>query len=205
VADSGGGLRLLRAETRILLGGVSRWWLMVAAGLNVIAAVVAEKNVAPVALALCWVWPTLVWSRIGAQETEHDVTGMLAAYPGRSRRLLASWTAGVVVAGLAGAVAFVRLLIAGDLAGVAAWVAGALFIPALALLLGTLTRTSRPFQVIYLLIWYTVFNGAAEIDFMGAVRDGDRLAGPNPGFVIAAGLAFVLIAAAATEARHARR
>ncbi|MFY1673472.1 hypothetical protein ACN27G_26490 [Plantactinospora sp. WMMB334] len=193
-------LQLIRAETRNLLAGASWWWWGVAAGLSGIAAVVSTESVAPVALALCWVWPTLVWSRLGSQESEHEMTGTLAAYPGRRRRLLSSWAAGAVLASVVGAVALIRLLVAGDLAGVAAWVGGALFIPALALLLGTSSRSSRPFQVIYLLLWYLVFNGAAEVDYMGAVKDG-----PNPALVVAAGIAFVLAAVATAEARHARR
>lgn len=73
------------------------------------------------------------------------------------------------------------MLLGGDLPGVAAWMAGAAFVPALALLLGSLSRSSRLFQLVYLMLWYAVVNGVPAVDFLGAVRGpGNELAGPHP-------------------------
>ena len=47
------------------------------------------------------------------------------------------------------------------LAGVAAWAGGVLFIPSLAFLSGTLARTPRLFQALYVPLWYLVLNGVA--------------------------------------------
>jgi hypothetical protein len=135
----------------------------------------------------------LLWSRLGTREID-----VLASYPRRRTRILATWLAGVLLTAVAGVVPLIRLFASGDGRGVAAWFAGALFIPALAYLLGTSTRSSRPFQVIYLLWWYAILNGGASINFMAA-------AGPSPAVVASAAASLFVGAAAWQELKHARR
>jgi hypothetical protein len=187
------GFRLVRTSLRVLLAGVSRWWWAGALLLSLIAAVAPARTIAPALLPLCWVWPVLLWSRLGTQEID-----VLAAYPHRRTQILATWLAGVLLTAVTGAVPLVRLLSSGETRGVAAWFAGALFIPALAYLVGSLTRSSRPFQILYLLWWYAILNGGNPINFMAAV-------GPNPALVATAALALFFLTTAWQEVRHARR
>jgi hypothetical protein len=60
------------------------------------------------------------------------------------------------------------------------------------------TRSARPFQVIYALWWYAILNGGDAIDFMGA-------GGPGPALIAALAMAFVLSTLAWHELRHAHR
>jgi hypothetical protein len=103
-----------------------------------------------VVLPLAWIWPVLLWSRLGTQRHEYEVDALLGAYAGARRRMLAAWAAGLV------------------------------FVPALALAFGVSSRTHRLFRASYLALWYAVLNGIAAIDFMGAVRVDGRPAGPAP-------------------------
>jgi hypothetical protein len=60
------------------------------------------------------------------------------------------------------------LLLAGDHRGFAAWLAGALFIPTLALALGVWTGGSKAFEAIYIIWWYMgPGHHVPSIDFMG--------------------------------------
>jgi hypothetical protein len=186
-------VRLVRTSLRVRLAGVSTWWWVVAAALAVVAAVVPARNVGGAVLPLCWVWPVLLWSRLGTQDN-----AALAASPGRRTRMLATWLAGVALTAVVGLVPLIRLLASGDGPGAAAWLGGAFFIPALAYVLGVTTRSSRPFQLVYLLWWYAVLNGGAAVDFMTA-------AGPGAGVVAPAAGALFVVAVAWQEVRHARR
>lgn len=89
------------------------------------------------------------------------MTALLAAYPAATRRPLAEWVAGVACTALVVAAPAVRMAVAGDWPGVAAWAGGVLFIPSLAFLSGTLARTPRLFQALYVPLWYLVLNGVA--------------------------------------------
>ncbi len=197
---------LCAGELRVLVKGQSRWWWLGLVGLTLAALVVGANGGSNLVLLLAWVWPVLVWSRLGAQAHEHDVHLLTGAGAAPQRRLRGVWAAGAAVAALAGIGPLLRMLLGGDLPGVAAWAAGAAFIPALALLLGTLGRSARLFQLVYLMLWYAVANGLPAVDVMGAVRgQAGELAGPHPLLVFAAAAALIALTLVTQEIRHARR
>ncbi|TDC77464.1 hypothetical protein [Streptomyces hainanensis] len=192
------GGRLLTGELRILLRG-GRWWWLGLAAITAAGALAPLSGVIRFVLPLAWLWPILRWSRLGSQRHEHGVATLLDAYPTPHRRTIAEGLAGVCVAALAGLAPLARLLVAGDWPGVAAWCGGALFVPALALALGTLSRSHRLFQTIYLPLWYVTANGLPFLDFMGACRIDGALAGPSP-LLFLASAPLLLVAALATNA-----
>ncbi|MFI6848083.1 hypothetical protein ACIBJD_26195 [Kitasatospora sp. NPDC050467] len=194
--------RLLSGEVRILAGGVSPWWWLVTAGLTVAGLTAPIGAVTGVILPALWVWPVLVWSGLGSRHAENGLEVLLGAYPAARRRLLAEWASGVVLAAVTGAAPLIRLAVAGDAAGVAAWTAGAVFVPSLATALGVLSRTHRLFQALYLPLWYLVVNQVAALDYMGAVRTDGHPAGPAPLLVLAAALALLGTAFLAGAARR---
>jgi len=65
--------------------------------------------------------------------------------------------------------ALLRWSAAGDLGAVLGLLAGAAFVPALAVALGAWSRSSKFFEVVYLLLWYAgPLNRAPGLDFTGA-------------------------------------
>ncbi|MFD0566150.1 hypothetical protein ACFQ2M_32490 [Kitasatospora saccharophila] len=196
--------RLLAGESRILLQGVPAAWWAVAALLSAAALVLPAPTGTGLLLPLLWLWPVLLWSRLGSQQVEHGPAGLLAAHPAPGRRLLAEWTAGVLLTALTGAAPLLRMLAAGDGAGAAHWLGGPLLVPSLALALGVLSRSHRPFQALYPPLWYLLVNHVAAVDFMGAVRTAGRPGGPHP-LLVAALAAALLGAALATDAARRRR
>jgi hypothetical protein len=105
-------------------------------------------------LPAAWIWPMLIWSRLGTQRHENGLDTLLGACPG-ARRGMGGWAGAHAAAGIG---PLIRMAIAADPPGVAAWAAGALFIPSLALLLGTASRTHRMFQALYVILWYAAVN-----------------------------------------------
>lgn len=196
--------RLLVGEFRILVQGVAWWWWAGAVLLAVVALLLPGRAVAS-ALPVLWLWPVLIWSRLGTQRFEYGLEELLGAYPAARLRLLAEWAAGVVLTALTGATVAIRMAVAGDGPGLAAWCTAVLFIPTFALTLGALTRTQRPFQGSYLLIWYTIVNGLAFFDFMGVVRADGRLAGPPAALVLAVTAVLLMVTFLTVTARRFAR
>jgi hypothetical protein len=161
--------RIVSAELRLMLKGKRWWWYLVAAGLAV-ACVFAPLDAARGGvLVAAWLWPIFVWSPMGSREARHATESLIfSSARALSRQLPAIWSAGVLVALFAGGGVGARLLIIGDHNGFAAWLAGAVFIPTLALALGVWTGGSKAFEAIYIIWWYM---GPAHhipgIDFMG--------------------------------------
>ncbi|MET9297526.1 hypothetical protein [Streptomyces sp. NPDC003077] len=185
--------RLLAGELRILLKGIPWWWWLVAAFLVLFGIVSPPHGATRAMLPLAWIWPITIWSRLGTQRHEHAVDTLLGAYPAPHRRLLAEWCAGLTLTALTGAGPLIRLIIATEPTGITAWLAGTLFIPSLALALGTLSHTHRLFQAIYLPLWYTVTSGLPVFDYMGALRDTSELASAQPPVTMAVAAALLAV------------
>lgn len=203
--------RLLAGEARILVQGTSRWWWFVLAGLTAAALAVPAGLAKPAGastallLSAVWIWPVLIWSRLGTQRRENGLDTLLGSYPAARRRLAAEWGAGLALTAAAGLGPLVRMAAAADGPRVAAWVAGAVFIPSLALLLGTVTGTHRTFQVLYVALWYAAVNQLAAADYMGTVLADGRPAGPSPPLVGVISAAMLAVTFGIRAARHATR
>ena len=203
--------RLLAGEARILVQGTPLWWWLVAAAINAaslaVPASVVKAAGASTALLLsaAWIWPALIWSRLGTQRHENGLGTLLGAYPGAYRHVAAEWAAGFLLTALAGLGPLLRMAASGDGPGAAAWIAGALFIPALALMLGTASRTHRMFQALYVILWYAAVNQVKAANYMGTVLVNSRPAGPSPLLFAGAALAMLAVTFTIRAAQHATR
>ena len=165
--------RVLKAELRLMIAECRWWWYIVIAGLNIAALAVPEAAVRQILQAVAWLWPILLWSAMGSRELRHGTQQIVfsVAHPVR-RQLLAVWLAGVCVAFLTGAGFAAQRILAGQWTALAAWAVGALFIPSLALALGTWSGSSRMFEVVYLFLWYLgPMNRVPLFDYMGVTSE----------------------------------
>jgi hypothetical protein len=189
-------MQTLGAELRLALQGYRWWWYAVTAGL-LIAQCAAPLGVSrgPL-LAVAWIWPTLMWSGLGTREKDRGTQQVLFACPGiLHRQLPASWMAGIVIAVVCGAGAGMRLMTAGDFSGALAWLAGAIFVPSLALALGVWSGTSKFFEALYTALWYLgPMNHAPGFDYTGSAGGPATLRNAELYFAISAILLALAIA-----------
>ena len=186
-------LTLLQSELRLLLLGHSGWWWLVTGGLFV-ACVAAPLDAAHrYVLPGLWLWQVLLLSKLGSREVEARTTEIVFAAPRPLlRQLPASLAAGVALLLGLGLPVLVRELAAGRPAGALGVVAGALFLPALALALGTWTNGGKAFELLLTILWYGSMNDAPPLDFTGALAP---TAGPGMAFAyLALGGAFAFLA-----------
>ncbi len=182
---------LVISELRLMLNGRRWWWYAIAAGLLIGELVSPDANIRSGCLIAAWIWPVLLWSQMGCREVRNNTSALLfSSERSLTRQFPALWTAGVMLALLSGGGVAVRLALSQDWHSLAAWLAGALFIPSLALALGVISRGSRAFEAFYTIWWYM---GPAHqirgLDFMGTTPASST---PFPYFAAAA----ILLAAA---------
>jgi hypothetical protein len=182
-------ISILVSELKLLLKGWRWWWYAVAGGLLIASLIAKPEEVRAFVLPLAWLWPILIWSNLGSREIRNNTQQMVfsSAAP-LTRQLPASWLAGFSIAILTGGGAALKLLSAGDGAGLLAWISGAVFIPSFALALGVWSNSNRLFEVAYVSMWYLAMNGLQEVDIFGANSSG------NPGFFLPFTLALIVIA-----------
>lgn len=161
---------ILIAELRLLLKGQKWWWYVVAGGLIIASAATPDASARGIVLALAWIWPVLLWSSLGVRESREQTHQLLFSAPHPiSRQLPALWLAGVILALLTGSGFAVRLLLQGNGQAFFAWLVGALFIPTSALCLGVWSGSSKPFEILYTLLWYLgPMHEFPTLDFMGS-------------------------------------
>jgi hypothetical protein len=124
---------------------------------------------------MAWIWHILLLSPVGNREARDNVQQLAfsSAAP-LMRQLPAQWIAGFIVTLIMGSGAALKFLFAGDSAGLLAFLSAALFIPSLALALGVWSGTSKPFEIVYVSLWYLgPLNKVPGLDFIGAQSDGN--------------------------------
>jgi len=131
---------------------------------------------------------------MGVRESLHRTGPLVYSCP-RSlpRQFVALWVSGVLIGVVTGSGLALRFVLAGELLSLAAWVAGALFIPSLALALGVWTESPRAFEALYTALWYVgPANRLAPLDYSSAwTAASAHLTAPAYGI-----LAAILLAAA---------
>jgi ABC-type transport system involved in multi-copper enzyme maturation permease subunit len=182
-----GGLFI--AELKLLLKGQRWWWYVIAAGL-IVAQFFTPLEYTRLMLVVGWVWPVLLLSGLGCRENRYDTRQIVFAAPHPiASQLPAAWLAAFVVTAVMGSGALVKFTLAGETLSLLGWLTGAVFIPSLALALGTLTGSSKAFEVLYVLCTYMILQKIPLFDFAGLI--------PNSRWYIYAPLALVLLAVAA--------
>jgi hypothetical protein len=168
-ATRAGFAAALAAELRLLMCTQKMWWFAVLMGLNIATLVDPSDNRARLWFAFAWLWPMLIWSSMGSRERMHRMQSVMYSIAHPIGRLLpAIWLSGVVVAAVAGAGYAARLMIYGQADHLIGWMAGALFVPSLALALGVVTNSNRLFEIIYLAWWYLGIGASVSVfDFKG--------------------------------------
>ncbi len=187
---------LVAGEFRLLIAGRSVFWYAGAATL-VIAALVLPIDAVRILLPIAWIWPVVPWSESGGRARRHGVDALLGAAPSPVlRQLPAAWLSGVLLALAIGSGALVRFLAYPEL--LVGFAAGALFIPTLAIALGTAGAGERVFQVLAMVAWYLgPLNGVAPLDITGA-NYAALAAGVPIGYLAAVPVLLVATVASAT-------
>ncbi|MFY9709044.1 MAG: hypothetical protein WAK88_02630 [Candidatus Cybelea sp.] len=179
---------LVLAELRLLVGGLSIWWYVVAAGLF-IAQIPAEAKAQSIVVGLAWIWAMLQWSQLGTRESVFSTEQLVypTLHPIR-RQFVAQWLAGVLLALTTAGGSLIHWAVAGNLVGVEGIVAGAFFVPTLALACGALSGTTRLYEIVYLMLWYVGPMNRTTFDFTQGAH--------APGYAIATFILFALAVAA---------
>ena len=146
---------VVASELRLMLKGQHWWWYAGAAAILVGSLASPTEYSRGGWLIAAWIWPVLIWSQMGTREARYATQSLIfSSERALQRQLPALWTAGALIAAFTGAGVGIRLLLGADWLGLLAWIAGALFIPSLALALGVWSSRSKAFESLYTVWWY---------------------------------------------------
>ena len=138
-----------------MLKGLRLWWYLIALVMIVLGLFLPMESVIEFILPLTWVWPVLIWSAMGTNETYYRTHQLIftAVHPVRNQ-FIVLWLAGVIVAYLTGSGVMIHFLVTGEWERLTAMAVGGLFIPTLAVALGIWSGSGKLFQMVFMLMWY---------------------------------------------------
>ena len=162
-------LPLVGAELRLQFAGFAPGWYVVAVILALLCLFLPFTTALRWIWPLAWIWPISLWSSMGNREYQYGTLSVLASSPGYVRRQIpAVWLSGFLAVLLTGSGMLIRFIVTGDAVHLIYAVAAAFFVPSFALALGIWTESKRPFELIYMLLWFLgPFNQLFYADFMG--------------------------------------
>jgi hypothetical protein len=162
--------RMFIAEIKLIVKGISGWWLIVAAGLFIVGVSVPLEGSRQIVLPLTWLWPILLWSKTGTRESRYRTDQLIFSTAHSIRRQLpALWLAAVIITMLTGSGIAIRLFFGGEWQALGAWTVASFFIPTFALMLGVWSGGNKLFEIIYLLVWYMgPWSKLPILDFMAS-------------------------------------
>jgi hypothetical protein len=140
---------------------------------------------------------------MGARETRFGTRALVFSSARiLPRQILACWLAGFVLAVVFGAGAGLRILAAGGAPALLPWIAGAAFLPSLALALGVWSGTSKPFEGVLTAMWYIgPMNRVSGIDYTGSSNGPAKT---HDAVMYLAAAVVLVVAAAAIRSRQIR-
>jgi hypothetical protein len=141
-------------------------------------------------LLAAWVWHMLILSGLGCRENRFDTRQIVFAAPHPiANQLPAAWLTASVVTAVLGSGALIKFILMGETVSILGWLTGVVFIPSLALALGTLTGSGKAFEAVYVVWIYALTRKISPLDFAGLTPD-------SPWYMYVP-LALVLLAVAA--------
>ncbi|GAA0133850.1 hypothetical protein YSY43_06900 [Paenibacillus sp. YSY-4.3] len=163
--------RLIRAEMFIMLKDCSIWWYLLVLGSMAASLLISLENVQSW-LPVLALWPIAIWSQMGTREKYYFTRELLMSSCPPLKRFFAGWISGILITLLVFSAALVHFILDGQWAHLTAWLVSVLFVPTLAMFLGTISGTRKMFEVIYILWWYMgAVNDLPYLNFLGTATN----------------------------------
>lgn len=166
---------MIWSELKIMLYGHSIWWYL---------SMLAVMGLTPFAtsgeslkwISLSMLIPISVWSQMGNKEKASGISELIISSCPASAKWFACWLAGILVALLMSLGMLTRIFVLSEWENLIPWLAGAVFIPTLAIVLGEISGSRRMFEAVFIaLMYFGPINDMWKFDFMGLTSNNASL------------------------------
>lgn len=168
-------LQIVCGELKIMLRGHTVWWYLGAVIIMVLTPfVTSEESLKWISLSM--LLPMSVWSQMGNRDKSCGTLEIVGASCSSILKWMATWLSGVIIAILMSSGIFIRVVLLSEWNYLVSWITGIVFIPTLALVLGSTSRNGRLFEAIFItLMYFGPINDMWKFDFMGLSSDNAAL------------------------------
>lgn len=186
-------LSLIKGELKLMLLGLPAWWYIFSATAMVLSFFVVMNE------GLKWIsfimlLPMAIWSQMGCRDKFHSTDDLMASCCPAKYKWLATWVSGVLVSVLVSSGIIIHFVLAGESGYAAAWTTGAVFIPTMALALGSTAGNRKLFEAVYIALFYFgPINNMWKFDFLGVQTNNTFLYAAITGILLALGITVQIL------------
>ncbi len=186
-------LQMVRGELKNMLSGHSIWWYVS------VLAVMAFTPFVTSGEALKWIslsmlLPMSIWSQMGNKEKNCGTSDMIVSSCSAYSKWMATWIAGIVVALLLSLGMFTRIAMLSEWNYLMPWLVGMIFLPTLALVLGSVSGSRRLFEAVFIaFMYFGPINNMWKFDFMGLSSNNAPLYMATTFVLLIAGIAVQIL------------
>ncbi|MGD8190634.1 hypothetical protein ACQCN2_11705 [Brevibacillus ginsengisoli] len=173
-------VQLLCYELKILYKGMPLYWYAIQLALIFCCLILSSDIALRWFVPLSMIWSMPIWAKMGSQAKIHKVTEIIhssSRFPVSHTVLV--WGCGIIVSLFATSGMLLSSAFSLNWYTLFSLLASACFISGLAIILGTYIGNSRPFEIIFLLVWYLgPINQLSYFDFIGSTPKANELGIP---------------------------
>ncbi len=159
-------LQMVSSEIKVLLPH-SIWWYVLAI-IGMIAILLLPRSTFLRWSGIVLLLPIGLWSKMGCYEKQFRTEAMLRSSCSYGLKWWSSFFAGTLISFIISAPILVRFILLSRYTNIAFWLIGILFVSSVAMTLGRLSKTSRFFEAVYIILYYFgEINGLHAFDFLG--------------------------------------
>lgn len=161
---------LLKGEIKILTAGLSKGWHVTYLATILLAWILPLKQVRWISVILLILMP--VWSKAGCDRKMFGTKALLIASGQQGKKWWACWMDEILLSLLLSSGVIVRYFLMGKMLQGIGWFVGTVFIPTLALFLGTICESQRLFEAVFI-VWFYLgcINNMGKLDFLGIAEN----------------------------------
>ena len=167
MSKQGGFFGIVLSELKMMVRGRSKWWYV-----TVFVVMCMTPFVTPGDslkwISLTMLLPLSMWSQMGNRDQSCGTSEIIASTSSQTLKWVGTWFAGLVVALMMSLGMFTRIVMLSEWHYLSSWGAGMVFIPTLALILGSISGSNRLFEAVFIvLMYFGAINNMWKFDFMG--------------------------------------
>lgn len=166
---------LVKGELKLLLYGQPLWWYALALiGIGISGYTASGEGAKWTSIIM--LLPMALWSQMGSRDTLYGTEQLLNYSCSRSDRWLAAWLAGIIVSLLMSSGILIRFAVTSLWSNLIAWSVGMVFIPTMAMTFGSISKSPRLFEAVFIVIFYIgPIQEMGRFDFLGITHNNASL------------------------------
>ncbi|WP_139068484.1 hypothetical protein [Clostridium beijerinckii] len=162
-------LSIICSELKFMFATCSLWWYKAIILCSIGVFFAKGETLYKFLIPLIWILPIFTWSKLGTIQINYNMEDYLITYRNyRKAQLFDSAVAGILFSVLINISVIIKFIILNDCLGAIYILMGIVFVNALGMFIGNISKNSTAFEIIYTILWYVgMLNGLTSLDFLG--------------------------------------